>query len=191
MSDLLRKSISQIVDFSEDDFQLMLSSLHPISLQKGDFFLRAGEFCKSVAFINRGGVRVFYILEGQDITAEFLFGGQWTSDYVSCLTRQPANLSIEALEGTDLLELDYEDLLALYQASHKVERFGRRIAENLFIRLNQRIYSLVNESPEERYRNLIKQRPHVVKRIPQHHIASYLGIRPESLSRIRKRMTCS
>lgn len=177
-----------MVDFSDEEIQAFSSCMKVLKVQKKETFLFKGENCNWVAFINQGIIRAYYVADDQEKTADFLFQGNWISDYVSFLTHTPCKFNAEALEECELLLLYKEDMQRLYKSSQNAERFGRLIAENLFIHLNKRIYSFLTQTPEERYTNLLKRRPNVVQRIPQHYIASYLGVRPESLSRIRKKM---
>ncbi len=188
MTELFLQSIRKLVEFTPEETEQFLSCLKRVCIPKKSFHLKAGEICTSVAFINSGMLRAYYTVNGEDITGEFIFEGNWISDYPSFLTKTPGKLYVEALEDSELFVLDYNKLQWLYTQSQNSERFGRLIAENLYIHLNNRIFSFLTEKPEDRYKNLIKRRPNVAERIPQHYIASYLGVRPESLSRIRKRM---
>lgn len=116
------------------------------------------------------------------------FNGTWVSDYYAFLTGRATNMNIEALEDTELLLLSYDDMQYLYNKIRAVERFCRLIAESIYITTQKRNTSLLVDTPEERYRDLVEMRPEVVERVPQYLITQYSGIQPESLSRIRKRM---
>jgi CRP-like cAMP-binding protein len=122
-------------------------------------------------------------------TGQFFFENSWYTDYESWLTRQPAAVSVEALEPTELMVIAFRDLERLYETNSKFERVGRLMAENTIIRIRNRNLSLLNDTPEERYLQLLKERPKVIERVPQNIIASFLGIEPETLSRIRKKIT--
>jgi CRP-like cAMP-binding protein len=157
-------------------------------LKRKEFLLHEGQVCKHSYFINSGCLRYFYNIEGQEVTGQFFFENGWYADYTSYLSGKPLDKNIQALEKTELLLLSKTDLDKLFIEIPKFEKFGRLIAENAFLGLQQYTQSLTKETPEERYINLIKNRPKVIERIPQHYIASYLGIKAPSLSRIRKRI---
>lgn len=182
--DRLSKFIS--LDKSEQDF--FTSKLKVKEYKKKELILQEGDICKYAYFINSGCLRYYYNVEGQENTAQFFFENGWYTDYDSFLTGKPTQQNIETLEKTELLLLSAKDLQQLYIDLPKFEKFGRLMAENAFLGIRQRSEMLENLTAEERYFKLIKERPKVFERIPQHYIASYLGIKPPSLSRIRKRI---
>jgi CRP/FNR family transcriptional regulator, anaerobic regulatory protein len=158
-------------------------------LGKKEYLLKQGEICNKITFINNGCLRAFYNVDGIENTVQFFFGDSWYTDYASFLTGNPAVENMQALEPTEVVQFKKADLYKYYELYPVFERVGRVMAENAFLSISKLNQMLTNEEPEERYLNLLKQRPEVVERIPQHYIASYLGIQPESLSRIRKRIT--
>ncbi len=186
---LLRKYISQFLTFTEDEWQLHQALLSRRFLKKGEFILRSGEVCNHVTFINKGHFRSYNIVAGDEITFNFAFEGNYVTDYTSFVSRRPSEDYIVAMDDAEILQMKYEDLQAAYEKSPVWQKFGRLMAEFVLIHISQRNKSLLFNSPEERYLNLMKERPKVFERVPQQYIASYLGIKPESLSRIRKRLT--
>ena len=136
-------------------------------------------------------MRLFYNVEGEENTIQFFFGDSWYTDYASFLTGQPTIENMQALEPCEVVQFKKDDLYKLFNQFPVFEKVGRVMAENAFLSLSQLNQMLTNEEPQQRYLNLMKQRPDVVERIPQHYIASYLGVKPESLSRIRKRISSS
>jgi CRP/FNR family transcriptional regulator, anaerobic regulatory protein len=150
--------------------------------------LQEGKVCDNIFFINSGCVRLFYAVDGVENTAQFFFSGSWYTDFSSFLTREPTIENVQALDPCEVLLMKQNDLYKLYQEYPVFERVGRVLAENAFLSLSKLNKMLKNEEPQERYLNLLQQRPEIVEKIPQHYIASYLGIQPESLSRIRKRI---
>lgn len=184
----LRKSITKVVLLPPEHIDQLLSTVFPATLKKKQLLLKEGDICDFTCFIARGCVRYFHNIDGEEHTGQFFFENAWYTDYESFLTGKPSAQNIEALEATDLLILKKTDLYALYDANPRLERFGRLMAEQAYLGARRRNESLTNQSPEERYLKLIQQRPKVFERIPQHYIASYLGIQPQSLSRIRKRL---
>jgi len=149
--------------------------------------LRNGEICRYVTFINKGLLRYYYLSDGREICTGFLAENSYVSEYASFLTQQPAAANIDALEDCELLHLSYSDMQWMYRHYPVMETFGRRMAENLFIEVSNHNSRLLGNTPEERYSWLIAHRPFIIQRVPQYMIASWLGISPEHLSRIRKK----
>lgn len=188
MYDQILKRLSQFVSLEKAEQDAFLSKLILKSFPRKELILREGEVCRYAYFINKGCLRYYYNVEGQENTAQFFFENGWYTDYDSFLTGKPTHQNIETLEDTELLLLSSHDLQQLYISIPKFERFGRLMAENAFLGIRQRSEMLENLTAKDRYLNLIKERPKVFERIPQHYIASYLGIKPPSLSRIRKQI---
>ncbi len=171
-----------------ETLNVFCSKLTPKHLPKKEFLVRQGETCRHIAFINEGLLRLYYDVEGEEHIRQFHFERSFCSEYQSFLTEKPALMSLQALEECDLLLMPHADLYALFRLNKEFERIGRVLAEQSFIFVSQRFASMLLESPEERYQLLVRERPKVVQRVPQYMIASYLGITPEALSRIRKRL---
>ncbi|GAB3740475.1 Crp/Fnr family transcriptional regulator [Spirosoma lituiforme] len=188
MFDRLKESLERLLPLTREEFVYFVTLLSPRKLAKYEPFLRAGEVCREIAFINQGCIRYYYLKDGDEFNGQFFFEGSWLGEYHSFLTGQPAIQYIDALEDSELLVMQYGDMQKLYEEIPKFERFGRKLAENVVIGSQRRTASLLFDTPEERYLKLMRERPKVIERIPLHHIASYLGIKPESLSRIRKRL---
>lgn len=184
----LRKYISQFLEVNEEEWRMHQAVLTRRFLKKGEFLLRSGEVCNHVTFINKGLFRSYMEIEGEEVTTNFAFEGNYVTEYTSFVTRQPSSEFIVAMEDAELLQMRYEDLQAAYTKAQVWERFGRLIAEYILTFVSTRNKSLLFKTPEERYLALMKERPKVMERVPQQYIASYLGIQPESLSRIRKRL---
>jgi CRP/FNR family transcriptional regulator, anaerobic regulatory protein len=188
MYEQILKHISRFVSLDPSEQDYFTSKLQVKHLNKKELLLQEGQVCRNSYFINEGCMRYFYNVDGQENTGQFFFENGWYADYESYLTGKPSKQNIETLEKTELLVLSKVDLEHLFIEIPKFERFGRLMAEYAFLGLSRRTEILLNETPEERYQSLIKERPKVFQRIPQHYIASYLGIKPQSLSRIRKRI---
>ena len=185
---LLHEFALRIMEFSEAEWHAHRELLTRRFLKKGEFLSQAGEVCNYASFINRGSLRVFLEVRDQEVSKHFFFDREYACDYSSFLTRQPGLLNIKALEDTELMELSYEKVQVLYERFPVWQKYGRLIAENLYIQVARRSQELLLRSPEEMYIRLVEARSPIIARIPQHYIASYLGIQPESLSRIRKRI---
>ncbi len=186
MYDIIINALTRLVEFDEEELFYFLKLLKPRMLNKNDFILEAGEICKTMVIVNRGGLRYFSLNDKGEQSNWFAFEGEWLGDYESFLTRQPSSHFIQAIEATEIFSLSYDDMQQLYAKGVKYERFGRLIAENLFIKAERSRNELTSLPAEQRYLNLIKDHPDILKRIPVQHIATYLGIQPQSLSRIRR-----
>lgn len=156
-------------------------------LPKGGFFLRQGEVSRKVAFIVEGVFHNFRNRDGQEHTFYFGREQEFIGDYSSFLPAKPAVHAIQALEPARLLTISYDNLQRLYREVRAGERFGRLVAEMLFVDVLGQLTSFYEETPEERYARFVRTYPDLQQRIPQYYIASYVGVKPQSLSRIRSR----
>jgi CRP-like cAMP-binding protein len=172
----------------EETLEIFCSKFILRHIHKKEFLVRQGETCRHIAFINEGLLRLFYDIEGEEHVRQFHFERSFCSEYQSFLTEKPALMSLQALEDTEILLISHTDIHALFRINQEFERIGRILAEQSFIFVSQRFASMLLEEPETRYQNLVRERPKVIQRVPQYMIASYLGITPEALSRIRKRL---
>ncbi len=184
----LRCFTDRLLKLNEGDWVRFRDPFRPIHLAKGEHWLQAGDVCGHVGFVVSGLIHAYYIAQGEQVTQEFYFENTYATSYVSFLTGQPSQRYLQALEETHLLILSRDDLYRFYSGSQDAERMGRLIAEGAFMRFDYRTHQFLLKAPEERYRDLLKDRPNVMQRVPQKLVASYLGIQPESLSRIRKRI---
>jgi CRP-like cAMP-binding protein len=184
----LKHFIDRIVDVTDQEWRAHRDCLTRRFLKKGEFLVREGQVSSNVSFINTGSFRVYKELNGQEIVKNFFFANEYATEYVSFLTRQPSEIFVKALEDTELIELHYDKLQILYEEFPVWQKYGRLMAEHVFLQVAERSHRLLYHTPEENYVKLVQDRPDIIEKIPQHYIASYLGIQPESLSRIRKRM---
>jgi CRP-like cAMP-binding protein len=157
--------------------------------KKGEIILPKGYIENFVSYIHRGIIGMFLEKDGEDICYGLAFEQNYISAYDSFLQQIPSQMTVIALEETVLASISYEKLQAIINSSMEGQIFGRQIAENLFLKTQQRIVSFLTQSAEERYIELESQRPEIFKRVKQKYIASYLGITPISLSRIRNKIT--
>ena len=184
----LKHFIDRIVEATEPEWKAHRDCLTRRFLKKGEFLIREGQVSNNVSFVNKGLFRVYKDLNGQEITKHFFFPLEYATEYVSFLTRQPSEIHVKAMEDSELIELHYDKVQILYDHFPVWQKYGRLMAENLFLVLAERTHRLLYHTPEENYLKLLQDRPDIIERMPQHYIASYLGIQPESLSRIRKRL---
>lgn len=189
INDKLRAAIERFVKLTDADWQLLEPCISEQKISRGELFAKEGKLATEVGFVLSGNMRHYYTRDGEEKTTYFYFEGHFVSSYISCISRQPSQLTIEAITDCHLLVFKYADLQRLFELSHTWERFGRLIAEYIAIGLEDRMTGLLMLSPEERYIQLLDgNKQKIIERIPQHYISSYLGITPVSLSRIRNRL---
>ncbi|MEL6592812.1 MAG: Crp/Fnr family transcriptional regulator [Bacteroidota bacterium] len=184
----VKTSIGRLVSLTEAEYEIFCGRLRLVELKKREMLLHEGEICREAFFINQGCLRYFFNQDGEEKCGQFFFENAWYADFYSFTTGKPTDENIQALEPCQLFALSRESLNQLFEQIPKLERWGRLIAENAFIGLKNVNSAYLNLSPTERYQALIKERPKVIQRVPLQYIASYLGIQPESLSRIRRRL---
>ncbi len=132
-------------------------------------------------------MRLFYLThDGKEFNQAFKFEGDLVAGYASLLTSSPCQFSIEALEETELLLLPFKEITELFDKDHSLERLGRKVAEQHFLNKEKREAAFLLLNAKERYEELLKERPNINQRVPQYHIASYLGITAEGLNRLLK-----
>ncbi len=190
-STVFRKQIEKYIVFDDVEWTAFKDHLDFKTLKKKKHFAEQGAVCNEFGFISAGSVRYYYIKDGEEITSYFSFENEFVSSYKSFLTRQPGFSYIQALEDTDLITVTYNNMqlmLANPLLAHKMERFGRLIAEYYLCCYEDRMSSFITKTPEERYIDLLSTGMDILQRMPQHYIAHFLGITPVSLSRIRRRI---
>ncbi|TAD92515.1 MAG: Crp/Fnr family transcriptional regulator [Bacteroidetes bacterium] len=189
MFQMIRQSFIDFVPgLTTDELDRICLRLQPKSFARKTIIVPEGQICQYVYFINSGAVRLFNRTNGLDRNAEYVFENNWISEYRSFVTRGPAIQSLEAIEDCEMLMLSYNDVQESYNTNPKFERFGRLIAEFILAQTSNNEIENGLYTPEERYLRLIEKDSIMLKRLTQQQIAAYLGIQPESLSRIRRRL---
>jgi CRP/FNR family transcriptional regulator, anaerobic regulatory protein len=181
-------NIRQISPISAEEQEAFVDILECKHLKKREFALKEGDYCDKIFFISSGVLRLYYNKDGAEKTDSFCFENCWYTDFDSYLTGKRTEANLQALEDTTIIRFKKTDIELLYKKYHTIERIGRILTEQAFVGVLEEIRLVNSETPEERYLNLIEQRPEIFQRIPQQYIASFLNIQPESLSRIRKRI---
>jgi CRP-like cAMP-binding protein len=190
MYDLILQNIARYIQLTPEETDFFISVLQIKKLRKKQYLFQEGDVCRYETFVNKGCLRTYHIDEkGQEHVAQFAIEEWWISDMYSFLISTPARLNVDAMEDAELLCIDKPSLEELYLRVPKFERFFRIILQNAFIAHQQRIIANMSKSAEERYLEFLERYSELEQRVPQHQIASYLGITPESLSRIRKQLT--
>lgn len=184
----LKKYCSQILPFTADELSLIDKFFEAQVINKKSFLLDGEQKCQFIAFIEHGSIRHFHIKNGEEKTCDISFDNAWVTDFKSFNNGTPSTMNLQAMEDTKVNVIRKEKLLALYKSSAKFETFGRLMAEQVAQRATDIAMSLSADKPEERYLNLVRNQPNLFQRVPQKYIANFLGISPESLSRIRNRV---
>lgn len=187
MNSSLRKTIKTTISISENDLDFMLSLFKPMTLKKDDYFLKIGQRCNQVAFIKSGMLRIYYPNDkGEETTCYFSLPNEFVTSFSSFTTETPSIENIQAILPTEIVGIEKKDLEMLYQKIPVTQEFGRKAAENLAIIMEKRISLFLNNSADERYQFLLKHNPILIQTVPLQFLASYLGISPQHLSRLRK-----
>ncbi len=190
MFELLLKSIAEKVSSTEDELQICKNYFTPKKLRKRQFLLQEGDVCNRIAFVEKGALYSYSTdAKGVQHVIQFAFEGWWIADLYSFFTREPSKLSIEVLEETELLILDYEQHHSMLKNVPQYETYTRIVYQNAYVALQRRLEGTTGLSAEEKYARLLEQYSSILNRVPLHLVASYLGVTPETLSRIRKQMT--
>ena len=185
----IRKYFEKTFKLTDRDWQIFSSKLIRQKFPKKYVLLKAGQVENHLSFVETGIVRFYIPKEENDLTFAFTFDNTFVSGYDSFLTRRPSIYHVETLAKTILWQLTYYDLQAIYDQTEIGNAIGRQASEDLFLKKSRRELSLLNETAEQRYLNLFTQQPELIKQIPLKYIASYIGITPQALSRIRKRIS--
>jgi len=185
--DKIKSNIHSIIPLTADEWDLVENKIEISTIKKNDYFLRENSVCNSVAFVDIGSFVYCKMLDnGDEITVDFAFNGEWITDNHSRLTNIPSNFSIKAIESSELQAINKENITVLYKEIPKFERFSRLLMEQAYVKLAQHTIDLQTLSATDRYLKLLHQYPNLFQLVPLYHIANYLGIAPKSLSRIRK-----
>ncbi|MEM1000162.1 MAG: Crp/Fnr family transcriptional regulator [Bacteroidota bacterium] len=184
----LREGLARHLQLNEEEFALISEAMLPRTHKRKAIIQQAGESAQYIIYIREGLLRYYYLVNGEERTGQFFFEGGWLTDMDSILSGTPSQFYIDALEPCQLRMLHKDRLPALYAASPKLVELGQIMMQNAFRGSRYRTNTVLSMTPEEHYRYLLDNRPKVISRVPLFHIASYLGIKPESLSRIRKRI---
>ena len=180
--------IANIVSLKGSDVSKIRSKLSIEDYQKGDFVLKQNEVCKTLKFVLSGVFRVYQLKDGKEITSYFNYEERnpLVASFGSLLAKKPSTEFIECIIPGKVISISYSDWQELYKTSLELNIFGRLMAEKNYLLALYRIESLQYQNASERYEIFLKIYPNLMNQIPHHYISSYLGITPESLSRIRR-----
>lgn len=188
MLDRLKKYCKSIVPLTESELDLIDKYFEIKELKKKSFLLQDGKICNFIGFIADGTIRHFHIKDGIEKTCDISFENAWVTDFQSFTHNTVCIMNLQAIEKTIVVIIKKENLYKLYVECNKYETFGRLMAEQVAQKATEIAMSLSSDKPEERFKKLLENQPNIFQRVPQKYIANFLGISPESLSRIQKRI---
>lgn len=185
--DFLYHYLNQIAPIDADAWGEFTPILNQHKYDKGDFLQKVGETADSIAFVINGSFRYFYIKEnGEEFNHAFRFEGEVAACYSSLLRDEPCRFSVQSMEEAQTLEMLYTDFCKITDKFRCFERLEKIVTQKQFITKEKRQVDLLMMSATERYLELLKEHPGIEKRVPQFHLASYIGVAPSSLNRIIK-----
>jgi CRP-like cAMP-binding protein len=190
MYQLFFKKFNELVPLTAEEQDIIESYLTPKKLRKKQYLLQEGDVCKVIAFIEKGALRSYFVDEkGVERIVQFALEGWMIADLYSFLTSEPSTYNIDALEHSQLVLINKKAHNELLDKLPKYERYIRLLITDAYVALQKRITSVISLDLEERYTYFSSLYPDIVQRVPQHMIASYMGLTPETLSRVRRRIS--
>ena len=189
MYELFFQKLKEKISLTAEEQEIIKGYLTPKKIRKKQYLLQEGDVCKNIAFVEKGALREYTIDEkGTEHIFQFALEGWVISDLYSFMTGEPATYHIDALEDSELVLMSKSAQEEILKRVPCYETYTRMQMTGAYLAMQKRITSLISLSLEDRYISFIKQYPDIVQRVPQHMIASYLGLTPETLSRIKKKI---
>ena len=190
MYELFFQKLNEKITFTQEEQAIIKTYLTPKKIRKKQYLLQEGDACKAIAFVEKGVLRAYSIGEnGGEHIIQFALEGWTISDLYSFLTGEPATYNIDALEDSELVIISKAAQEELLKKVPKYETYTRLQLTGAYLAMQKRLTSIISLSLEERYANLTATYPNIIQRVPQHMIASYMGLTPETLSRVRRKMS--
>lgn len=188
MKERLKVFTAQFASITDEEFEAYAALYKSVPVKKMDHLFSEGHLVKHIYYLDTGVLRGYYHKEGNDYTMGFHFAPFIITDIFSLREKKPCALNIQALKDSECYMADIDELEALVVTYPNLLNVFFKLYEALLLSAKKRQMAFIYDTPKERYLNLFKERPNVIAEIPQHYIASYLGIKPETLSRIRKKI---
>ncbi|MCW4467706.1 Crp/Fnr family transcriptional regulator [Flavobacterium sp. MFBS3-15] len=188
MREALKAFTTQFAPLSDEDFNRYADLFRLVNVRRLDHLFREGDNVNKLYYVNTGVLRGYYLKEGVEHTCNFFFSPYMMTDLFSVRDNVPTLMNVQAIKDSECYEVDFAEIEELAFQNPDLLKVFFKMYEHLFRLSIKRQISFIYDTPTERYVNLFKERPNVIAEIPQHYIASFLGIQPETLSRIRKRI---
>jgi CRP-like cAMP-binding protein len=186
----LHKTLVARISVTDAEFAIVKAFFKPKKIRKKKYLLQEGDVCSRLAFVEKGSLYSYSIdNKGVQHVIQFAFDGWWIADLYSYLTGEQSLYNIEALEDCELLVLDQDDEKELVRQFPRYEVYTKILYQNAYVALQRRLQATLGLTAEEKYSRLMESYASLAEKVPQHLIASYLGITPETLSRIRKQLS--
>lgn len=184
--DHLKNVVSKLSQLSDSEWEDFSSRWQKVELAKNEMIISAGQTERYFYFVHQGVLRAYVLHDGLEVSVGFSYDGDFSGAYDSFLQQSITDWNIQAVADTEVLRIDFEDMMAMYDQYKSVERWGRVFNANVLIGIGRRQIEVRNYSAEERFDRLFNQSPHIFQLVPQKHLASYLGMTPETFSRMRR-----
>lgn len=189
MFEVLFSKIEEKIKLTDAEKEICKSLFSPKKLRKRQYILQQDDICKNLVFVEKGILRSYSVdNKGSEHILQFALEGWWIADIYSFLTGEASEYNIDAIEDSELLQISKSALDELYEQVPKFERYFRILTQSNMVATQKRLTATLSAGADEKYLRLLSAYPNIVARVPQHMIASYLGITPETLSRVRKRI---
>ena len=188
MNDRLVNYLKRITNLSREEVEIVTDSMEFRNLSKGELLVKEGQYNDESFFVLEGLVKQFKSVEGNEVTTNFFTEEQWILTLENFDERKPSEYSLICVEDTIVVTGNEQKAQELFKQSPRFETISRQIMETVFLEQQKLMASYITEKPEQRYLKLLASRPDIFQRVPQYDIATYIGVKPESLSRIRKKL---
>jgi CRP-like cAMP-binding protein len=187
MNTNLKKFIAKYVTLSDAELEDITNKFKRKVVKKNDYLLKEGETCKDLVFVQKGCLRLYYMKDDMEVSVWFAFQQSSAIEIYSFISENPSNYFLHAIEDSEVLYLTKKELNKLYQYQPKMQEMMRNFWEDVILNLINRFTALQKDSAEKRYLDLLDN-PDYLRTIPQKYLASFIGVTPTSLSRIRKQI---